>query len=128
MRKISRLLSITLALAMLCGEMALCQEPPSLPRLPRQEPVPESKAPEPEAADTTTVIRPQSSPEGTEQAGPQAAAADSSAPPAKPARKKLSFKPGKIVFDRNGKIYLAATAGLLAGIYIAYRVFQRGVK
>lgn len=116
------------ALALLFGQTALCQEPPSLPRLPRQEQTAESPSPEKAAADTTVILQPTTVSTDSVRAAPQLTVSDSTTQSAKPIKKMTAFKMGKIVLDKNGKIFLAATAGLLAVVYLTYKVFQRGVK
>lgn len=128
MGKSTKSICLIPALALLSGQMALCQETPSLPRLPRQEPLTESPAPEKEAADTTAVVRPPAVPTDTLRVVPQAASADSAAPGAKRGKSKMAFKTGRIVLDKNGKIFLAATAMLMGTVYLSYRYFRKGVN
>lgn len=130
MRKTLRPLSIILALAMLCGQAAFCQEAPSLPRLPRQEQAPEQPAPETMPADTASAQEapPAASPADTLRPVPLPVAADSSAAPKKRPKKLGSLKLEKIKLDRNGKVFLAATAVLMGAVYLTYRYFRKDVK
>jgi hypothetical protein len=124
MRLTLKPVSIVLALAMLASGPALCQEPPSEPRLPVQEPV---RSAEPAPADTSVSHETSAAATDTLKAPAQPASSDTASPGRKPARKPYAFKPGKLKLDRNGKIFMAATAGLFAGVYLVYRFFWRDV-
>jgi hypothetical protein len=130
MRRTLRPLSIILSLFLLCGQAALCQEAPSLPRLPRQEQVPGQSAQETAPADSAFAQEPPpaASPADTLRPVPLPMAADSAAAPKKPLKKLGSFKLEKIRLDRNGKVFLAATAVLMGLVYLSYQFFRKDVK
>jgi hypothetical protein len=118
MPKTFKIISIVLALAMMSASLSFCQE--SAAQSPASEPVQVDsviQAPTPPAAPADT-LQPQ----------PPKIAPDSIRTAKKPNKMLGDWKPGKIKLDRNGRIFLGVTAGLLGGVYLVFLVFNKDVK
>ncbi len=101
-----------------------------MPRPSRQEQAPGQTALESVPADTASVQEPTPAAPAADtlRPTPLLMTVDSTASPKKPLKKPGGFKPLKIRLDRNGKIFLAATAVLMGAVYLSYQYFRKDVK